>query len=56
MNRTASGIAYGLVMVAIIVGVDLAFLRHQPWLRLAVNVSIVLLFGVGYFVIFRRRG
>jgi hypothetical protein len=48
MDRTAGGLLYALVMVALIVGVDVLFLRHHPWLRLAVNVGIVLLFGVVY--------
>ena len=54
MQRSGVSIVYGLVMVALIVGVDLLFLRDQPWLRLAVNVGIVLAFGIGYFVFFRR--
>jgi len=48
MTRTASGVLYGLVMVAVIVGVDLLFFRDLPWARLASNVGIVLLFGAFY--------
>ena len=55
MDRSPVAILYGLLMVAIIVGVDLLFLRDLPWLRLAVNIGIVVLFGVGYFVFFRKR-
>jgi len=42
------GILYAAVMVAIVVAVDLLFFRDQPWLRLAVNVGIVLVFGAFY--------
>lgn len=45
---------YVLVMVVIIVGVDVLFLRHQLWLRLLVNIGIVALFAAGYFAFFRR--
>jgi len=48
MTRTAGGVLYGLVMVAVIVGVDLLFFRYLPWARLASNVGIVLLFGAFY--------
>ena len=54
MPKTIYSTLYALLMVALIVGVDLLFLRDQPWLRLAVNVGIVLAFGIGYFVFFRR--
>jgi hypothetical protein len=39
---------YVLVMVAVIVGVDVLFLREHVWVRLAVNVGIVALFGAVY--------
>jgi hypothetical protein len=48
MGRTAIGVLYGLVMVAVIVAVDLLFFRSHPWPRLAANVGIVLLFGAFY--------
>jgi len=48
MTRTAGGVLYGLVMVAVIVGVDLLFFRDLPWARLASNVGVVLLFGAFY--------
>jgi hypothetical protein len=35
-------------MVAVVVGVDLLFFRHNTWERLAANVGIVLLFGAFY--------
>jgi hypothetical protein len=35
-------------MVAVVVGVDVLFFRHQFWLRLIVNVGIVLVFAAFY--------
>jgi len=43
-------VLYVLAMVGIVVGVDVLFLRHQFWLRLIVNVGIVLVFATFYFV------
>lgn len=40
---------YVLVMVAVIVGVDLAFFRNRFWERLIVNVGIVLMFMAFYW-------
>lgn len=55
MGGRATGLlVYALVMVALIVAVDVAFLRHQLGLRLAVNVGIVLVFGV-FYVLFLRH-
>ncbi len=48
MGRQASLVLYGLVMVAVIVGLDLLFFRNQPWERLLVNVGIVLVFAAFY--------
>ena len=38
-----------IAMVIAIVAVDVLFLRDHFWARLAVNVGIVLAFGVFYF-------
>ena len=54
MNRRTLAIAYVLVMVALIVGLDVAFLRHHFWLRLTVNVGIVLVFLACYQRFARR--
>ncbi len=40
---------YGLLMAAVIVGIDFLFFRDRFWERLAVNVGIVLIFGASYF-------
>ena len=53
MNK-ALAVPYVLVMVALIVGVDVLFLRHQFWPRLAVNVGIVVVFGTVYLLFLRR--
>lgn len=39
---------YILVLVAAIVGVDLAFFRNRFWERLMVNIGIVLVFAAFY--------
>jgi hypothetical protein len=48
MERQATVVLYVLAMVAVIVGVDVLFLRHHFWLRLIINVGIVVVFGVFY--------
>lgn len=54
MGSLSTGVVYALVMVAVIVGVDLAFFRDSAWFweRLAANVGIVLLFGAFYLRFF----
>jgi hypothetical protein len=49
MRRRAANALYVLALVAVIVGVDVLFLRHQFWARLIANVGIVLVFAVVYF-------
>jgi hypothetical protein len=34
-----------LALVAVVVGVDILFFRHQIWERLIVNIGIVLVFA-----------
>lgn len=46
-------IVYVLVMVAVIVGLDVAFFRHHFWERLIANIAIVLAFGIAYLLFFR---
>ena len=45
---------YVVVMVVLVVGVDVLFLRHQFWPRLLVNIGIVVVFAGGYFWFLRR--
>jgi hypothetical protein len=53
VDRTVAGVLYALIMVAVIVAVDVLVFRDHPWLRLAANVGIVLVFGAFYL---RYRG
>ena len=45
---------YVLAMVAIVVGVDVLFLRHHLWARLIVNIGIVLVFAAVYWRFLKR--
>jgi hypothetical protein len=54
MGRQAGLVIYALVMVAVVVGVDVAFFRNRLWERLMVNVGIVLVFGAFYLRFLRR--
>ena len=53
MGKYLSVVLYVAVMVAVIVGVDLAFFKNRFWERLAVNVGLVLVFGAFYFRFFK---
>jgi hypothetical protein len=54
MGRQAAVVLYVLALVAVVVGVDVLFFRHQLWERLIVNVGIVLGFGAFYFRFLKR--
>lgn len=47
-------VVYVLAMAAIVVGVDVLFFRHHFWLRLMVNIGIVLAFGAFYLRFLKR--
>lgn len=47
-------VLYVLAMVALIVGVDLLFLRSLFWPRLVVNIGIVLVSAVVYLAFLRN--
>jgi len=47
-------VLYVLAMVAVVVGVDVLFFKHQFWQRLIVNVGIVVVFGAFYFRFLKR--
>jgi len=49
MTRQLTAVIYLLVMVALIVGLDVAIFRNYFWERLAANIGIVLVFGAFYF-------
>ena len=54
MGRQAGVVLYVLALVAVVVGVDVLFLRNQFWERLIVNVGIVLVFGAFYLRFLKR--
>lgn len=54
MGRGAVIVLYVVVMVALIVGVDMAFLRERFWARLLFNVGVVLVSGLLYVWVRRR--
>jgi hypothetical protein len=49
MSRPIAAALYLAGMIAVIIGVDVAFFRNHLWPRLAVNIGIVLVFGAFYF-------
>jgi hypothetical protein len=55
MGRSAILVLSALAMVAVVVTLDVLFFRHQPGLRLAVNIGIVLVFAAFYFRFLKRR-
>jgi predicted cobalt transporter CbtA len=48
VGRQAAIALYVLALVAVVVGADVLFFRHQFWARLIANVGIVLVFGAFY--------
>jgi hypothetical protein len=55
MKRDAFVVVYLLVMVGVIIGLDVLFLRDLFWWRLVTNIAIVAVFATAYLVWFRRR-
>jgi hypothetical protein len=47
-------VIYFLLMIALIVGSDVVFLRHHFTARLIVNIGIVVVFAAIYFVFLRK--
>ena len=54
MGRQAIVTIYVLVMAAVIVGIDYAFLRGLFWQRLLVNIAIVLASATFYLIFLRH--
>jgi hypothetical protein len=54
MARQAAIVLYLVAMAAVIVGVDLVFLRNRFWERLIVNIGIVFVFAALYLRFLRR--
>jgi len=55
VGRTAAGVLFAAIMVAVVVAVDVLFFRSHFWERLAVNAGIVLVAVAFYFRFVRRR-
>jgi hypothetical protein len=55
MRRQAAVVLYVLALVAVVVGVDILFFRHQFLERLIANVGIVVVFGAIYLRFPKRR-
>ncbi len=54
MGKPAAVALYVLALVAVVVGVDVLFFKHQFWERLMVNVGIVLVFAAFYLRFIKR--
>ena len=54
MGRQAVLVLYVLALVAVVVGVDILFFRHEFLARLMANVGIVLVFGAFYLRFLKR--
>ena len=54
MGKQVAVVLYVLAMVAVVVGVDVLFLRNHIWLRLITNVGIVAIFAVVYLIFLKR--
>jgi len=48
MGRPAAVVLYAFVLIAVVIAVDVLFLRNRFWARLMVNVGIVLVFWAFY--------
>jgi hypothetical protein len=55
MSRRVVVVPYVLALVAVVVGVDILFFRHQFWERLIANVGIVVVFVAFYLRFLKRR-
>ena len=54
LGRQVAVALYMVAMVAVIVGVDLAFFRNRFWERLTANIGVVLVFAAFYFRFLRH--
>ncbi|MBN9177836.1 MAG: hypothetical protein J0I43_10760 [Microbacterium sp.] len=53
MTHTVFVVLYLITMGAIIIAVDVLFLRDHVWIRLGVNVGVVALFAVLYLTMLK---
>jgi type IV secretory pathway VirB2 component (pilin) len=49
-----AGVLYAVVMIAVIIGLDVAFFRDRFWERLIANIGIVLVFAAFYLRFLRH--
>ena len=54
MGRQTAVVLYVLALVAVVVGLDILFFRHQFWERLMANVGVVLVFTAFYLRFLKR--
>ncbi len=55
MRRRAAIALYVLALVAVVVGADILFFKHQFWERLIANIAIVVVFVAVYLRFLKRR-
>lgn len=55
MGKRIAVVIYVLALVVVVVGVDVLFLKHHTFLRLIVNIGIVLVFAAFYLGFHRAR-
>ena len=55
MTKTLFQVLYVLTMIAVVVLVDVLFLRDKFGLRLWVNIGIVALFAIFYLLFLKNR-
>lgn len=55
MASRITPVLYLVAMVAVIVGLDLAFFKNRFWERLIANVGVVLLFAAFYLRFLKDR-
>ena len=55
MRRRAAIALYVLALVAVVVGADILFFKHQFWERLIANIGIVVVFVAFYLRFLKRR-
>lgn len=56
MTREMSVVLYIVMLIAVVVSVDVLFLKHLFWERLLVNIGIVVVFATFYLIFLKNRG
>jgi len=54
MTKTTYGMLFALIMIAVVVSVDLLFLKNHFWERLMANIGIVLVF-IAFYLRFLKK-